>query len=214
MDRTCDSRAAAHGGDEVGSVQLGDGIGEPRFQLVGGSAQVRWRRARVRARVSALRERAHDDRGHGLAAFGDGQVVEVQLFAVRLLACRNGDVPAHQLRPPSGRLVRPGLPSVSQSSSAAMTIWQAGRLARIAWATWSRLPASKATATHSPVASWMLAPVAKPSAITIRSPGAPMANKQPCLRPPFMNSLPPSASMVCRDQISPSISRNGEHQPS
>ena len=72
-------------------------------------------------------------------------------------------------------LVIPGLPGVFQSSSAARIRRSSGYLLCSAWATSSRLPAFIAHATAWPVASWIEAPVAKPSH-TISVPwGLPMA---------------------------------------
>ena len=56
--------------------------------------------------------------------------------------------------------------------------------------------ASNAITTGRPVASRIEAAVAKPSAITIWSPGSPSRWNRPLLRPPLRNSLVPSGAIV------------------
>ena len=204
VDQARDADAAAHGGDEVALVQLGDASAEPLLPVVLGLGSSRLRLGSGSGSRLRLGERRQDDRGDRLGALGDGEIVEVGP-AVRLAERRARRQSRRPPRPPCVAKCRPGLSIgsvVSRSSSAAMTICAVGQLAR----GWLAPPARgcRHRMRRPRTGRWprgSMAPVAKPSAMTMRSPGSPMTNMQPRLRPPGMNSLPPSASIVCSDQI-------------
>src|SRR5690554_2243249 len=69
-------------------------------------------------------------------------------------------------------------------------------------ATGFKLLALNATKTGKPVASWMLAPVAKPSqtiqVFELASVEPPSGQNEPLIFPPLRNVLPPFGLMNCR----------------